>query len=83
MMDENSKLPEPQPARDVMIEAMIASALESAAAAERYGLGHDMIKLCRRRSPASAISSTSTRSSPHAAIILHLGLHQPEWAQRA
>src|SRR5579859_5528108 len=42
MMDANSKKPEPQPAREVMIEAMIASALNSAAAAERYGLGHDM-----------------------------------------
>ena len=31
MMDENSKRPEPLPARDVMIEAMIASALDSAA----------------------------------------------------
>src|SRR6202158_3272785 len=45
MMDENSKLPDPLAARDVMIEAMIPSALESAAAAERYGLGHDMIIL--------------------------------------
>src|SRR6204780_3676616 len=45
MMDENSKLAEPLAARDVMIEAMIASALESAAAAERHGLGHDMIIL--------------------------------------
>ena len=45
MMDENSKKAEPAPAREVMIEAMIASALNSAAAAERYGLDHDMIIL--------------------------------------
>ena len=45
MMDENSKKAEPEPARDVMMEAMVVSALDSAAAAERYGLGHDMIIL--------------------------------------
>ena len=37
-MDENSKRPDPLPARDVMLEAMCRSALDSAAAAERYGL---------------------------------------------
>ena len=37
MMDENSKRPDPLPARDVMLEAMCRSALDSAAAAERYG----------------------------------------------
>src|SRR5215469_17659775 len=45
MMDENSKKSDPLPARDVMMEAMVVSALESAKAAERYGLGHDMIIL--------------------------------------
>ncbi|MGB6160591.1 MAG: flavodoxin-dependent (E)-4-hydroxy-3-methylbut-2-enyl-diphosphate synthase, partial [Acidobacteriaceae bacterium] len=45
MMDENSRLPEPQPAREVMMEAMVVSALESAAAAERYGLRRDQIIL--------------------------------------
>src|SRR5271170_4855458 len=45
MMDENSKKADPLPAREVMIEAMITSALDSAAAAERHGLGHDMIIL--------------------------------------
>src|SRR5277367_3827430 len=43
MMDENSLLPEPKDARDVMMEAMCRSALDSAAAAERYGLLHDQI----------------------------------------
>ena len=38
MMDENSKSANPQPARDVMMEAMVVSALDSAKAAERYGL---------------------------------------------
>src|SRR5450631_2809360 len=45
MMDQNSRLPEPRPARDVMMEAMVVSALDSAAAAERFGLRHDQIIL--------------------------------------
>src|ERR1039457_1937299 len=45
MMDENSKKAEPGPARDVMMEAMVVSALESAKAAERFGLRKDQIIL--------------------------------------
>ena len=41
MMDENSRLPEPKDARDVTLDAMVASAIESARAAERYGLPRD------------------------------------------
>jgi len=37
MMDENSRLAQPMPAREVMMEAMVRSALDSAAAAEHYG----------------------------------------------
>src|SRR5512135_2339211 len=36
MMDDNARLPEPKEARDVMMEAMIESALRSAALAEKY-----------------------------------------------
>src|ERR1700692_544362 len=45
MMDENSKRAQPADARDVMIEAMLVSAIDSARAAERYGLRHDQIIL--------------------------------------
>src|ERR671911_2148984 len=38
MMDLNAALPEPRDSRDVMIEAMVASALRSAALAEEVGL---------------------------------------------
>src|ERR1700740_1407676 len=41
MMDENSKLPEPKDAREVTMDAMVASAINSAHAAERYGLRRD------------------------------------------
>src|SRR5665811_94196 len=45
MMNENSKRPQPADARDVMIEAMLVSAIDSARAAERYGLRRDQIIL--------------------------------------
>src|ERR1022692_695855 len=38
MMDENNKLAEPKTARDVTLEAIVVSAIQSAAAAEHYGL---------------------------------------------
>src|SRR6202012_3158231 len=45
MMDENNKLPEPLDARTVTLRAIVVSALESARAAEHYGLGRDHIIL--------------------------------------
>src|SRR5882724_4989911 len=39
MMDENSKLPEPLDAKQVTMNAIVASAVHSARAAEQYGLG--------------------------------------------
>src|ERR1700756_899478 len=41
MMDANARLPDPLDARDVMLEAMVASATRSAELAEECGLGHD------------------------------------------
>src|SRR5580693_9645573 len=45
MMDENSRLAEPRDAREVTLEAIVVSALESAAAAEHYGLPKERIIL--------------------------------------
>ena len=43
MMDANARADKPRDAKDVYIEAMLASALRSAALAEEVGLGHDRI----------------------------------------
>src|ERR1700687_4302993 len=43
MMDENSQLAEPLDAKEVTMNAIVASALNSAQAAEHYGLGRDKI----------------------------------------
>src|SRR5690242_15415734 len=45
LMDENSRLPEPKDARQVTMEAIVESAIQSAQAAEQYGLPHDRIIL--------------------------------------
>ena len=45
LMDENAARPNPKDARDVMREAVVVSALESAELAEKGGLGHDQILL--------------------------------------
>ncbi len=45
LMDENSRLPEPRDAAEVTTEAIVQSALNSARAAEEYGLPHDSIIL--------------------------------------
>src|SRR5919205_891900 len=45
LMDENSRRATPLDANEVMIEAMVISAIQSARAAEKYGLARDRIIL--------------------------------------
>jgi (E)-4-hydroxy-3-methylbut-2-enyl-diphosphate synthase len=74
MMDENSKRADPLPARDVMIEAMLVSALSSAEAAERYGLRHDQIILSAKVSGVRDLIDVYTLLAERCDYPLHLGL---------
>jgi len=74
MMDQNSKLAEPQPARDVMMEAMVVSALESAKAAEHYGLRPDQIILSAKVSGVRDLIDVYTNLAARCTYALHLGL---------
>jgi (E)-4-hydroxy-3-methylbut-2-enyl-diphosphate synthase len=74
MMDANSRLPQPLPARDVMMEAMVVSALESAAAAERYGLRRDQIILSAKVSGVRDLIDVYTNLAARCDYVLHLGL---------
>jgi (E)-4-hydroxy-3-methylbut-2-enyl-diphosphate synthase len=74
MMDQNNKLPEPLPAREVMMEAMVASALDSAAAAERYGLRRDQIILSAKVSGVRDLIDVYTNLAARCDYALHLGL---------
>jgi len=74
MMDANSRQAQPLPARDVMMEAMVVSALESAKAAERYGLGHDQIILSAKVSGVRDLIDVYTNLAARCDYALHLGL---------
>jgi (E)-4-hydroxy-3-methylbut-2-enyl-diphosphate synthase len=74
MMDENSRLPEPQSARTVMLEAMSHSALDSAAAAERYGLAHDKIIISAKVSNVWDLIDAYELVASRCDYPLHLGL---------
>ncbi len=74
MMDENSRQAVPLPARDVMMEAMIKSALSSAEAAERYGLRHDQIILSAKVSGVRDLIDVYTMLAARCDYPLHLGL---------
>jgi len=74
MMDENSKSANPQPARDVTMEAMVVSALDNAAAAERYGLRRDQIILSAKVSGVRDLIDVYTVLAGRCDYALHLGL---------
>ena len=74
IMDENSKRPDPAPARDVMLEAMCRSALDSAAAAERYGLRHDQIIISGKVSGVRDLIDVYQMLAARCDYPLHLGL---------
>ncbi|HWR53647.1 MAG TPA: flavodoxin-dependent (E)-4-hydroxy-3-methylbut-2-enyl-diphosphate synthase [Bryobacteraceae bacterium] len=74
IMDENARRPEPKDARGVMLEAIVESALESAAAAERYGLGHDRIILSAKVSAVQDLIEVYRALAARCDYPLHLGL---------
>ena len=74
LMDENSRLAQPKGARAVMLEAMVLSALESAQAAERYGLAHNQIILSAKVSGAPDLIEVYRALAARCDYPLHLGL---------
>jgi (E)-4-hydroxy-3-methylbut-2-enyl-diphosphate synthase len=74
MMDENSRLPEPKDAREVTLEAIVVSAVESAKAAEHYGLGHDKIILSAKVSGVQDLIDVYRALAARCDYPLHLGL---------
>src|SRR5881227_696808 len=74
MMDENSKLPEPKDAREVTMEAMVVSALNSAALAEKFGLRADQIILSAKVSGVQDLIDVYRSLAARCSYPLHLGL---------
>ncbi|MGE5648084.1 MAG: flavodoxin-dependent (E)-4-hydroxy-3-methylbut-2-enyl-diphosphate synthase [Acidobacteriota bacterium] len=74
LMDENARRAEPKDARGVMLEAIVASALESAEAAERYGLAHNAIILSAKVSGVGDLVDVYRALAARCDYPLHLGL---------
>jgi (E)-4-hydroxy-3-methylbut-2-enyl-diphosphate synthase len=73
-MDENSRLSEPKDAREVTMEAMVVSALNSAALAEKYGLRPDQIVLSAKVSGVQDLIDVYRSLAARCNYPLHLGL---------
>jgi (E)-4-hydroxy-3-methylbut-2-enyl-diphosphate synthase len=74
LMDENARANAPKDARAVMHEAIVQSALISAARAEELGLGSDCIILSAKVSAVQDLVSVYTKLAERSAYALHLGL---------
>jgi (E)-4-hydroxy-3-methylbut-2-enyl-diphosphate synthase len=74
MMDANAAAEVPKEAKDVYIEAMLASALRSGALAEEVGLGHDRIVISAKVSDVRDLVEVYRRLAGRCDYPLHLGL---------
>ena len=74
LMDENALLAAPRDSRDVMIEAMIESAMRSAELAEETGLGHDRIIISAKVSNVRDVVDVYRLLAARSDYPLHVGL---------
>ena len=74
MMDANARSASPRDAKDVYMEAMIESALQSASLAEEAGLGHDRIILSAKISQVQDLLECYRVLAARCDYPLHLGL---------
>src|SRR5512134_424801 len=74
LMDENSRQPQPLDANDVMREAIVVSALESARRAEQIGLPHDRIVISCKVSGVQDLVAVYRNIARRCDYALHLGL---------
>ena len=74
LMDENAHLAVPKDSADVMREAVIRSALESARQAEEWGLGADRIVISCKMSQVQDLIAVYRALAERCDYALHLGL---------
>jgi len=74
LMDENAKSAKPRDAREVTHEAMVQSALLSAARAEKIGLGRDRIIISAKVSSVQDLIAVYSELARRSDYALHLGL---------
>jgi (E)-4-hydroxy-3-methylbut-2-enyl-diphosphate synthase len=73
-MDANARAPEPREARDVTLQALVASALRSAELAESLGLPHDRIILSAKVSGVQDLVEVYQALAARCDYPLHVGL---------
>ncbi|HST08685.1 MAG TPA: flavodoxin-dependent (E)-4-hydroxy-3-methylbut-2-enyl-diphosphate synthase, partial [Gemmatimonadaceae bacterium] len=74
LMNDNARASAPLSAKDVYIEAMLQSALRSAAVAEEMGLGHDHIIISAKVSGVQDLLTVYRQLAGRCDYPLHLGL---------
>jgi (E)-4-hydroxy-3-methylbut-2-enyl-diphosphate synthase len=74
LMDENARTADPRTAKEVYLEAMLQSALRSAAIAEEMGLGHDRIIISAKVSGVQDLLAVYRQLAARCDYPLHLGL---------
>ncbi len=82
LMDANARAAMPRDARDVMIEAMIESAMRSAELAEQTGLRHDRIILSAKVSGVRDLVDVYRLLAARSDYPLHLGLTEAGMAMK-
>jgi (E)-4-hydroxy-3-methylbut-2-enyl-diphosphate synthase len=82
LMDANALLAEPRDSRDVMIDAMLESALRSAQLAEETGLPHDRIVISAKVSGVQDLVEVYARLAERCDYPLHLGLTEAGMGSR-
>jgi len=83
MMDDNAKLAQPREASEVIREALIVSALDSAARAVEWGLPADAIVLSAKVSSVQELVSVYRELARRCDYPLHLGLTEAGMGSKA
>jgi (E)-4-hydroxy-3-methylbut-2-enyl-diphosphate synthase len=82
LMDENAKAASPKGANDVVMDAMVISAIQSAEMARNYGMGEDRIILSAKVSGVQDLIDVYRRLAGQSSYALHLGLTEAGMGRR-
>jgi (E)-4-hydroxy-3-methylbut-2-enyl-diphosphate synthase len=82
LMDENARATSPKSANEVVMDAMVLSALESAKMAESYGMTADRIILSAKVSGVQDLIDVYRRLAAQSSYALHLGLTEAGMGRR-
>lgn len=83
LMDENAKLSKPKPSEDVIIDAIVLSALTSAKKAEEIGISPNKIVISCKTSKVPELIKVYKKLAKECNYALHLGLTEAGMGQQA